>query len=147
MLESEGVFSDNAKDPGGETWFGIARASHPSTPWPPSVDQAIEVYRTEYWLKCRCDALPWIFALPTFDAAVQHSPLRAIQFLQDALRVTVDGVIGQQTVDAAVSCADPKAALTRLMTDRVLFYVGCAGWPTFKTGWMTRVFKMTLAAI
>jgi lysozyme family protein len=90
VLEREGVFSNAAADPGGPTWFGIARAFYPDIPWPPTRDQAIAIYRAEYWLRCRCDQFPWPLALALFDGAVQHAPADSIRIMQAALKVPAD---------------------------------------------------------
>lgn len=147
VLTSEGVFSNDPTDSGGETYYGIARASHPDIPWPPTEAQAIALYESEYWNRCACASLPWIFALPLFDAAVQHSPLRAIQFLQTALGITVDGVIGPHTIAAATAAPAPRGVLASMMADRMIFYTGCPTWLRDRDGWTARVFKVTLAAV
>lgn len=145
VLEREGVFSDDKNDPGKETWFGIARAFHPHIPWPPTREQAIAIYRADYWARCRCGDLPWPLALAVFDAAVQHAPSDAIRFLQTALKLTADGAIGPKTITAA-GAADVHGALGEIMALRVMHYVASPNWPTFRLGWMRRLMAVTIAA-
>ena len=72
VLEEEGVFSDDPNDVGGETIFGIARASHPAIPWPPTKDQSIAIYQAEYWTAHRCGEMPWPWGLGVFDGEVNQ---------------------------------------------------------------------------
>ena len=36
-------------DTGGDTWWGIARNSHPDEPWPPTLERAKQIYFDEYY--------------------------------------------------------------------------------------------------
>jgi lysozyme family protein len=98
VLEEEGVFADDAQDPGGETWYGIARAAHPDlAPWPPSKEQALALYRAEYFDAHRCGEMPAHWAVAIFDAAVNPcGPV--IVWAQCALNVLEDGKVGPQTL-------------------------------------------------
>lgn len=146
VLEREGAFSDRSDDPGGATWFGIARAFHPEIPWPPTRDQAIEIYHTDCWLRCVCDDLPWPLALMVFDAAVQHAPIDAIMLLQQALGgLRVDGILGPVTLRTA-RAREPLKVLAEMAALRMVKYAGLANWPTYKLGWSRRLAAMTVEA-
>lgn len=145
VLEREGVFSDDKADPGGATWYGIARAFHPDIPWPPTKDQAVAIYRSEYWGKCRCSDLPWPLALAVFDGAVQHAPGDSIRILQAALSLMPDGVMGPKTLAAASRA--PVDTLAQFMALRVLHYAALPTWPNFRLGWMRRLMAVTVAAM
>lgn len=74
---------DNPKDAGKVTNFGIASR------WHPGVDVrnltltgAIQIYRTEYWDKFKCELLSDPWALFVFDSAVQHPPSAVMLFEQ-----------------------------------------------------------------
>ena len=101
VLDAEGAPTDDPQDPGKETVFGISRVYHPGIPWPPTRDQAIQIYRHDYWSPLRGDELPAPLALVCFDAAVIPGLSFAIQALQQALRVEDDGVVGPNTLAAA----------------------------------------------
>lgn len=86
-------------DPGGETKFGVAKNANQdldikSLTWA----QAKEVYYKRYWLAGKCDQMPGRYAALHFDIAVNHGTKRAAIFLQRALGVTDDGVIGPVTL-------------------------------------------------
>jgi hypothetical protein len=58
-------------DPGGLTKWGISQRSHPNLDIANLTrEQAIEIYRTEYWDRLRCDRLPARFDVAMFDTAV-----------------------------------------------------------------------------
>ena len=139
VLVAEGVFSDDAKDPGGETVYGIARAAHPDLlPWPPSKDEAIEVYRTEYWQKNRCGDLPWAWALVLFDGCVNQGSV--VKLAQTTLGLRADGVVGDATIDAMRIA--PAELLNLFFAGRALAYMALSGFPTFGKGWLKRLFNM-----
>jgi typhoid toxin secretion A len=107
MLELEGLYSNDARDTGGETFMGIARNKHPkwagwalfdnwldenSSDPPPAelLGQVEEFYYREFWLPCKCDVIavhsPTI-AGELFEASVNCGPGNGIKFLQRALNV------------------------------------------------------------
>lgn len=113
VLDVEGGYSNDRRDPGGSTSRGITqaklnevRAAHPeAADFPKLVSdltdaQVAWIYRTEYWDRLSADLLPDGIALAAFNCAVNAGVSRAARFLQQALRVSVDGVIGAQTIAA-----------------------------------------------
>lgn len=147
-LREEGVHSDHPLDPGGDSWWGIARASHPNeTPWPPTRARALELYQIEYWTPCRCAELPWALALPLFDGAVQHGDATARAMLQHAAGITADGVFGPLTMAQLQRITDPGPLLDDFMGARGLLYAGNKAFATFGTGWMHRAFEVHRLAL
>lgn len=145
VLGQEGVYSDDARDPGGETKWGIARAMHPEITaeawarWTRA--DAVALYRADYWTAVQGDALPPGLGLAAFDAAVNPGPSAAVRFLQQALGVPVDGVIGPRTLAAARS-ALPRTVAADLLARRVVYWASRPTWSRFALGWSRR----TLAA-
>ena len=89
-------------DAGGETKFGVAKNANPdlnikTLTW----DQAKDVYYRRYWLASKCDKLNGRYAALHFDIAVNHGVTRAAIFLQRALGVVDDGIIGPITLGKA----------------------------------------------
>lgn len=146
----EGGWSDHAQDPGGKTNHGITLATY--TNWrrsqglpDPSADdlraiseEEVEaIYQQNYWDGCRCDELPPPIALLVFDMAVNAGPSRSIRLLQEALGVSVDGIIGPETLGAA-RAADPQAVAAEFTARRSVYYASLSTFRTFGLGWMRR---------
>lgn len=151
VLESEGGYSNDPVDHGGETNFGVTKVS-----WAEYLGRTVQpgemrklskavitpYYRTQYWDKCRCDELPAGLDYAVFDFAVNAGPGRAAKFLQRAVGAVDDGVLGPATM-AAVAKTDPKAALDHFSLAKWNFYKGLVERdPTqkrFINGWLNRV--------
>lgn len=142
VLEEEGVFSDDPNDVGGETIFGIARASHPAIPWPPTKDQSIAIYQAEYWTAHRCGEMPWPWGLGVFDGEVNQG--NVIRLAQEALGVAQDGVVGPATLAAMIAAAAPL--FDQFLALRALSYVDESGFPRFGKGWMARLARIARGA-
>ena len=109
----EGGYSDHPDDKGGETKYGITEKTYNSyvrnsctrDVWPvlKDIDKRLvyRIYQSMYWDKVRGDELPPGVALMVFDSAVHAGPLRARTWLQRALGVNPDGIIGPITLAAA----------------------------------------------
>src|SRR6266446_5348720 len=75
MDRADGAYTNDPKDPGGETKFGIAKKTHPDLEIANlSLDQALKTYYSEYWLKFQLDSLAYPFSVAVFDSYVQHRP-------------------------------------------------------------------------
>lgn len=150
VLRWEGGWADHPSDPGGATMKGITLATY--TQWRISQghkkptkedlrsipDEEVEaIYRQGYWDKCRCDELPLGLALLVFDMAVNAGPSRSIRLLQEALGVSVDGIIGPETLGAA-RAADPQEAAAEFTARRSMYYASLSTFGTFGLGWMRR---------
>ncbi len=99
-LSWEGEWS---QDPGGGlTRFGISQYSYPDIDLKTLTRQdAIGIYATDFWARCHCGEFPPAIALILFEAAVNQGPGQAIRIMQNALKVTADGIIGPVTIAAA----------------------------------------------
>lgn len=72
VLELEGR-DRLVNDSGGLTKWGISSNAHPDVDiLSLTREQAVEIYRTEYWDECGCDAYAWPTNLVIFDAAVNQ---------------------------------------------------------------------------
>ena len=147
VLKWEGGYNNIPADPGGETNWGISKKAHPHLDIKKlTKDQAKAIYQTDYWDKIRGDELPsYALALTLLDFAVNFGPGRAIQVLQKALGVKVDGVFGDETMKAIKASTD--YFVTNKINDyRLEFYVRQAGlFPTkkiFLLGWLRRLFDL-----
>jgi len=143
ILGEEGSYSNDPRDAGGETKYGISKRAYPNedikgmTP-----ERAKFLYRRDYWDLIKGDQLPWAWAIAVFDCAVNQGVSVATKFLQDALGVTVDGVIGPRTIRAAQQADDRK--LGRFFALRALRYQSLSSFNTFGYGWFTRLFSVAI---
>lgn len=145
-LGREGVLSDDKNDKGGLTKYGISKKAYPDLDIAGlTKDQAVAIYRRDYWDVNRCGDLPWWAALMVFDTGVNHGPGRAARWLQQTLGVVVDGKIGDKTV-AAAKVFDVTTGIEEFMTLRMLSYTEDSSWPTFRKGWTRRAFGIALEA-
>ena len=139
VIGEEGGFTDDAADPGGATKYGISHAAYPNLDIANlTLADAQAIYQRDYWDRIGGDLLDPRLALIVFDAAVNNGISRAGMWLQQALGVPVDGVVGSQTIAAASSC-DVPAICTECLARRLHFMTGLATWPTFGMGWSRRL--------
>ena len=82
VLKWEGGYSNDPRDPGGETKYGISKRSYPNEDIKNmTLARAKEIYYQNYWLKTGCDDLPYPFNIVVFDTAVNMGRGRAIKFI------------------------------------------------------------------
>lgn len=160
VLEMEGGWSDDPYDPGGPTNRGITLAVYAAYQGVEVTDANREallrelknltaadvrpIYHERYWIPSRAGDLPPALALMHFDAAVNHGVGNAARMLQQSLGVTVDGIIGPQTLAAASS--QPVEEIVRKYADmRRARYRSLGHFWRFGRGWLRRVDR-TLAA-
>jgi lysozyme family protein len=156
VLKQEGGFQKDPKDPGnwtggkvgrGElkgTKYGISAASFPLTDIEGlSEGEAKEIYRTAYWQEIRGDDLPDPYGFLLLDAAVNQGVPRAVKTLQKSLGVTVDGVVGKETIGALKSLSSGFAG--RYLTDRVFSYINTENFDIYGRTWVRRVIDLARA--
>lgn len=143
LLKHEGGFSDHPADPGGKTRFGITEAVAREVGYRGDMrelplDLAKRIYKDRYWDAVRAEELPEAVRYAVFDAAVNSGPRQAALWLQRAVGVKDDGIIGPQTL-AAVRAADPERLLRRMLAQRLRFMTQLKNWPSFSRGWARRI--------
>ncbi len=122
VIDIEGGYVNDPDDPGGETKFGISKRQYPHLDiLSLTYADAVDIYWRDYWLGARCQDLPDALAVFHFGSHVNHRPARANKILQQGLGVTVDGIVGPQTLRAA-HIADQTATLIRCLSYRASFY-------------------------
>ena len=72
----EGKPSNDPRDPGGFTIWGLAKKYHPEVNKDTSIEYAKKVYFEQYWIPQRCDDAPFPLDICLFDSAVnpQNDP-------------------------------------------------------------------------
>ena len=145
-LKEEGGFVNNPKDPGGRTNLGVTQRA-----WEAYVGHAVTeqdmraltpdavrpFYRARYWNVCRCDDLPSGVDLVVFDVAVNAGPGRASRFLQESVGATVDGAVGNRTLEAAKSFG-ADTLINKISDRRESYYRSLPTFQTFGKGWLSR---------
>lgn len=138
----EGGYVNDARDPGGETNFGISKQAHPKENIKGLTRaRAIEIYKRDYWDAPGCDKLPPKLAVALFDCAVNQGAGIAPQLMQRALGVTADGIIGPVTIKAAAK-ADQDNTLIEFLGWRLRRYAFTANAATYMRGWSNRVLQL-----
>lgn len=87
VLKWEGgaKYTNDPKDPGGETKFGISKRAHPEEDIKNLTPQrALEIYANDYWHKVGCDDIPSPLNIVVFDTAVNCGVGRAKDWLRKA---------------------------------------------------------------
>lgn len=166
VLQAEGGYSNDPRDPGGETKFGISKRAFPELDVASLTrEQAVAIYRERYWRPLMLDELPGALALAVMDAGVNRGVVYAARLLQTTLNrglarvggrpeslsaLAVDGKVGPKTlaVARALAHADPEGRelAARFNLARVGGYVELAGREKFRPfllGWLRRVVALS----
>lgn len=139
VLGFEGGYVNNVNDSGGETKYGISKKAYPNLDIKNlTIEQAKEIYKRDYWERCKCAFMPDALSIAVLDFAVNSGVKRSIRYLQRTLGVTIDGVIGNQTI-AACNRVPTRQVLEKFIDYRLEFLHGLKDWKHFGNGWGRRV--------
>ena len=151
-IKREGGFVDHPSDRGGPTKYGITKATLEMIRGRPvSVEEvrnltraeAEQIYKDIYIRRPKLDRIEdqGLFLL-VFDSAVQHGTRTAVRFLQEALHVPADGVIGPVTIHA-LRQNDLPTTYRAVLRERMRFYGRIISrdpsQAVFAAGWMNRL--------
>jgi len=149
VLEHEGGYVNDPKDPGGETNFGIAKRSHPDVDIKNLTKEgAKEIYKEVYWDKNKVESLPEELWHIYFDMCVNQGKSRAVKIIQRAVNgkggsLTVDGGMGPMTIAAI---GKSKVELDRVRAYRVKYYADLVtrkpDLERFYFGWFKRALEV-----
>jgi lysozyme family protein len=154
ILRREGGYVNHPADRGGPTHFGITaqtlgawrKLGRPATAAEVQAlteTEARAIYRQQYITAPGFETIthPALLHL-LVDAAVHSGPKRAVQWLQTALGVTADGVIGPKT-RAALAHADPGVLYGKVLGQRLRhlgrLITNDPKQSAFAAGWMNRI--------
>lgn len=80
-LNFEGGFVRDPDDAGGATNFGISQRAHPDLDIAHLTrEQAVSIYKADYWDQGACEGLPWPMSAIHFDTCVLFGVRRAAIF-------------------------------------------------------------------
>ena len=155
VLHHEGGFSNDPQDSGGPTNRGITldtlsaylgrTASVTELKLMPA-ELVAAVYRRDFWGAVRGDMLFAGVDLISFDGAVNCGPGRAVRWLQHALGVTADGVIGAGTL-RALSDAHDGMVIEDIRQAREAYYRSLPTFGRFGDGWLRRLDEVAAQAV
>lgn len=147
VLVYEGGKVDDPRDPGGRTNQGViqrvydswrkAKGEPPRDVYLMTDDERNAIFRSQFWDAVQGDKLPAGVDFCVFDGAVNSGPKQSIKWLQRAVGVDADGVLGAVTL-AAVVAAEPLALIDRIVDRREAFLEALKTFKTFGTGWLRR---------
>lgn len=139
-------------DTGGLTRYGISQRSWPNVDVENlTLPQAQDIYLNGYWRPIKGNALPPALGLCLFDASVNMGVPTAVRILQTVLRnVTVDGVMGPETLSAAKMFLPRPELVAQFMRLRNSWYRDLAAksekHAKYLYGWEMRCWRLALEA-
>lgn len=149
VLVHEGGYVNHPADPGGATNKGVTqrvydgwrrRAGKPTRSVKQITgDDVKAIYEFQYWDKIRADEMPRGVDYVVFDGAVNSGPGQSVKWLQRALGITADGVVGAVTLEVLNGHPDHDALIADIMSRRLAMLKGLRTWRTFGAGWSKRV--------
>lgn len=126
---------------GGPTMFGVTEkvarvAGYQGDMRDLPLATAKSIAKSQYWDKYQCDQFDPAIGFQLFDAAYNGG--RPVQWLQTAVGVTPDGVIGAATI-SAVRRTPSAAIVLSFNAQRLLYLTGLTNWPDNSRGWARRI--------
>lgn len=143
LVGHEGGYVNHPNDPGGETNWGVTKRVAQAHGYHGdmrklSKTQAQEIAEKSYYKAIRADELDEAIGWQLFDAAYNHGNRNAVKFLQRAVGVNDDGIIGPVTL-GAVKAMDKNDVILKFNAERLDFYTRLGTWLTFGRGWARRI--------
>lgn len=138
MDVEKGFWNDPA---GGPTMYGVTERVARAWGYQGDMRQlplasARAIAKSEYWDRFQCDQFAPAVGYQVFDTAYNGG--HPVQWLQQAVGVTVDGKIGPKTV-AAVRAADPSRVILYFNAMRIRYMTSLDGWSSNGKGWARRI--------
>jgi lysozyme family protein len=159
VVNHEGGFQDDPNDRGNWTTgiigqgqlkgtkYGISAMTYPGEDIRNLThERAKELYKRDFWAAAGCDLVPDALKFDLFDTAVNSGVGRAKKFLQRALGVQDDGVIGKETI-MALTHANADKLFARFNGHRLDFLNDNPDqWARYGRGWAQRIAENLKAA-
>jgi lysozyme family protein len=147
VLEDEGGYVNDPRDPGGRTNMGVTQRA-----WESYLNRSVTetemrtltpenvkpFYKAMYWDKLKGDQLPAGVDYAAYDLAVNSGVSRAAKWLQEIAGVAVDGIIGPKSLEAIRAC-DAEEVVDVICDMRLEFLQRLSTFGTFGKGWSRRV--------
>lgn len=148
----EGGYVDHPRDPGGATNMGITihtmKALEMDLDNDGDVDKddvrqvtkdvAKAIYKKQYWDAVEADRAPSGVDAVLMDAAVNSGPRASVRWLQRAMGITADGILGPVT-RRAISNSNPPLLVDRAVEERLKSVKQFRNYDVFGKGWENRI--------
>jgi lysozyme family protein len=139
LIDHEGEYVNDPRDPGGETKFGISKRQYPDLDIKSlTLEQARDIYMRDYWMRARLDEMPPDIAYQVFDGAVNSGIENATRWLQRAVDVADDGHVGPRTMEA-IAMLNEVVVIMRFNGERLSFLTKLTKFDIYGRGWTRRV--------
>jgi lysozyme family protein len=148
VLAHEGGYTNDPRDPGGPTNFGVTIYDYRKYVKPGataadvkhmSLADAKRIYRSKYWDALDCDDLPAGVDYIVFDYGVNSGIGRAGKVLRRVLGLSdTDWRVGADVI-AALERAEPSKVIAAISDERLQFLKSLRTWSAFGVGWGRRV--------
>jgi lysozyme family protein len=148
-LVFEGGKVNHPADLGGKTNMGVtqrvyngyrkARSQPTQDVYAIAAAEVADIYKTGYWDKVWGDRLPEGLDVVVADGAINSGVSQSVKWLQRALGVRVDGIMGDATLTAASSIENTDALIAKVCNLRLAFLRALKTFRTFGKGWTRRV--------
>src|SRR5437773_852028 len=131
LLKDEGGYTNDPRDPGGPTNFGITLTDYrkyirtngsAEDVRKMSIEDAKKIYRSKYWDALKCDGLSSGVDYTVFDYGVNSGIGRS-----------------QRVLDKFRGVRSPVELINKINDERLQFLQSLRTWPTFGKGWSRRV--------
>ena len=155
LLKHEGGFVNHPRDPGGMTNLGVTKKVYEEWMGREVSEQEMrdlqpkdvrDLYKKNYWDRCKCDDLPSGLDVAVFDWAVNSGTGRSSKGVQKACGAEPDGAIGPKTL-ALVKGQNTQYMIEKFGEIRQNFYESLSTFDTFGKGWTRRNKETTEEAL
>lgn len=154
--EGGATYTNHPADPGGPTKWGVTiwdvrkhlnPAATAADVRALTKEQALTIYKANYWDRVNADCLAPGVDYVVFDYAVNAGVGRATRALQTAVGVKADGEIGPASC-AAAAAKDPEKVVMDVSRARMRFQMGLpTRFNVFKNGWRRRIQSVEARAL
>lgn len=151
-IEHEGGYQCDPKDTGnwtqgslnsGElkgTKYGISAASYPEEDIKGlTLERAKQIYYRDYWVPNQLGRHSRTVAILWFDGIINHGHRNANKFMQRALGVNHDGIIGPISMASLAKHQYSDQLPLLFLSQRLKFYTCLSGFNRFGKGWVRRI--------
>lgn len=151
-LKFEGGKDDDPRDPGGRTNQGVIQREFSA--WlrkngKPNRDvftmtdaERDAIYWQNYGARVRFNELPPGVDLVICDGAINSGPSQCVKWVQRALGLTADGVLGDVTLQAIVNYDDHDLLIAKIIERRNAFLRSLKTFVHFGKGWISRTSQL-----